>query len=65
VICALCHGMGYRFTLQCGRQWWPCQACATTGSRILYGPGTIAISKAQAKFMKPLSDAPSTTEADR
>lgn len=55
MICALCAGMGSRFTLQCGRQWWPCQACAGTGSRVLHGSGAIAIGAAQGRFVRPES----------
>lgn len=63
MICPLCEGSGRRFTNRYGRQWWPCHPCAATGTLAVSGPGAVAISRAQAKFLRalPLPTAPTPT----
>lgn len=54
MICSLCRGAGSLVSMQNGRlEWWGCPACGGVGTRSLFTAASIAIGRAQAKFMRP------------
>lgn len=50
MICQLCHGFGSLLCVQSSKlEWWSCQACGGAGTRVVFGPPTIAIHKFKIK----------------